>query len=181
MAETQEAMMRKLEDVSGMIKTQSLKLTTQSEATDAQSTQVAEQAAKLAALQGVSEDTRTREHRSSSSAPDVRQDSHSVSASQQNVPKFHGEASQDPMWRKKILSHLSVFNCREAVAPRSDPILVGDERVMPSELRRRHSTREIDDATRAWAILVEGVVFAPLANKIFQAGSPCAGWKVVED
>ena len=164
-----------------MIKAQSLKLTTQSEAMDAQSAQVVEQAAKLAALQGVSEDTRTREHRSSSSAPDVRQDSHSVSASQQNVPKFHGEASQDPMWRKKILSHLSVFNCREAVAPRSDPILVGDERVMPSELRRRHSTREIDDATRAWAILVEGVVFAPLANKIFQAGSPSAGWKVVED
>ena len=27
--------------------------------------------------------------------------------------------------------------------------------VMPSELRRRHSTREIDDATCAWAILVE--------------------------
>ena len=66
MAETQEAMMRKLEDVSGMIKTQSLKLTTQSEATDAQSTQVAEQAAKLAALQRASEDTCTREHRSSS-------------------------------------------------------------------------------------------------------------------
>ena len=52
---------------------------------------------------------------------------------------------------------------------------------MPSELRQRHSTREIDDATRAWAILVEGVGFAPLAYKIFQAGSPGGGWKVVED
>ena len=102
MAETQEAMMRKLEDVSGMIKTQSLKLTTQSEATDAQSTQVAEQAAKLAALQGAREDTRTSEHRSSSPAPDVRQGSNSVSASRQNVPKFHREAPQYPMWRKKI-------------------------------------------------------------------------------
>ena len=180
MAETQEAMMRKLEDVSGMIKTQSLKLTTQSEATDAQSTQVAEQAAKLAALQGAREDTRTSEHRSSSPAPDVRQGSNSVSASRQNVPKFHGEAPQYPMWRNKFLSHLCMFNCREAVATRCDLILGGDKRVMPSELRRRHSTREIDHATRAWVILVEGVVFVPRANKIFQAGSPSGGWKVVE-
>ena len=75
-----------------------------------------------------------------------------------------------------------MFSCRLAGAPRSDPIiLVGDERVMPSELRRRPSTRESYDATRTWAILAEGVVFAPLANKIVQAGSPSVGWKMVED
>ena len=135
MAETQEALMRKVEELSEIIKAQSLKLTSQSEAMDAQSAQVAEQAAKLAALRGASEDTRTREHWSISPAPDVRQGSYSVSASRQNVSTFHGEASQYPMWRKQILSHLSMLNCREAVVPRSDPILVGDERIMPSELK----------------------------------------------
>ena len=66
MAETQEALMRKVEELSEIIKAQSLKLTSQSEAMDAQSAQVAEQAAKLAALRRASEDTCTREHRSSS-------------------------------------------------------------------------------------------------------------------
>ena len=45
--------------------------------------------------------------------------------------------------------------------PRSDPILFGDERVMPSEQRRRRSRPEISTMRRAlaWAILVEGVCF----------------------
>ena len=63
MAETQEALMRKVEDLLEIIKAQSLKLTTQSEAMDAQSAQLAEQAAKLVALQGASEDTHTNEYR----------------------------------------------------------------------------------------------------------------------
>ena len=116
---------------------------------DAHSAEVAEQAAKLAALQEESEHTHTMEHRSSSPASDVREGSYSVSASRQNVLKLHGEAPQYPMRREQILPHLSMFNCREAVAPRADPILIGHERVMPSELRIRPSAREIDDATRA--------------------------------
>ncbi|CAM9913387.1 unnamed protein product, partial [Laminaria digitata] len=64
------------------------------------------------------------------------------------------------MWRKKLLSHLSMFGCREAVAPRAVPILVSDEGVLPSELKQRHTKTEIADATRAWAILVEGVALS---------------------
>ena len=40
--------------------------------------------------------------------------------------------------------------------------------------------RRIDDATRAWEILGEGVVFAPLTNTIVQAGSSSGGQKVVD-
>ena len=98
---------------------------------DAHSAEVAEQAAKLAALQEESEHTHTMEHRSSSPASDVREGSYSVSASRQNVPKFHGDAPQYPMWRKNFLSHLSMFIADKP--PQSDPILVSDERVMPSE------------------------------------------------
>ena len=71
MAETQEALMRKVEDLSELNAAQSLKLTTQSEAINAQSAQVAEQTVKLAVLQGASEDAHTREHRLSSPPPDV--------------------------------------------------------------------------------------------------------------
>ena len=51
----------------------------------------------------------------------------------------------------------SLFNCREPVAPRVIPIFVGDEKMVLNELRRRHFARDIDEATRAWAILEEGV------------------------
>ena len=127
MAETQEALMRKVEEPSELIVAKSLKLTTQSEVMDAQSTQVAEQAVKLAAIQGERDHARTREHRSRSSASDIRQGSCSVSVSRQNVPKFHREAPHYPVWWANILSHLSMCNCREAGAPRADPILVSDE------------------------------------------------------
>ena len=178
MAEThQKARTRKVQEVSQLVEAQSLQLADQSKAMDTQSAQVAEQAAKLEALQGESEGARPR-----SPAPDVRlTGSYSFSASRQSVPKLHGEAPQYPMWRKKILSHISMFGCREAVAPRAQPILVGDDGVMPSELRREHSPRDIKDATRTSAISVEGFVFSSLANKIFRAGSPSGGWKVVED
>lgn len=76
---------------------------------------------------------------------------------------------------------LSMFGCQEALAPRVDPTLVGDDKVMPRELRPRQSASDFDDATRAWAILVEGVFFVPLADNIFMAGSLIGGWKVVED
>ena len=79
------------------------------------------------------------------------------------------------MWWKKMQSLLSMFNCREAVAPRADPILANDERDMLSELRRRHSAGEVDETTNAPALLAEGVVFAPLVNKIVQAGLPNGG------
>ena len=65
--------MRKVEELSEMVKAQSLKFTTKSEAMDAQSAQVVEQTARLATLQGASEDPRTKEHRSTSPSPDVRQ------------------------------------------------------------------------------------------------------------
>ena len=66
--------------------------------------------------------------------------------------------------------HISMAHCTERVYV-WDKIRGGDERVTPSELRRRHSAREIDDATRDRATLVEGVVFAALANKVFQRSS----------
>ena len=40
---------------------------------------------------------------------------------------------------------------------------------------RQNSTLEIDDATRAWDVFVEGIVVAPLANTSLQAGSPSGG------
>ena len=52
-----------------------------------------------------------------------------------------------------------------------DPTVVGDEIMMPTELRRRHSAREMDEATREWAIVVEGVAYPPLSCKIFKSGS----------
>ena len=73
MAKTQEALMRKVEEPSELIVAKSLN--TQSEVMDAQSTQVAEQAVKLAAIQGERDHARTREHRSRSSASDIRQGS----------------------------------------------------------------------------------------------------------
>ena len=141
MAETQQkALTRQVRELSKLVEAQSLQLADQSKAMDKQSAQVAEQAAKLAELQGASEGARP-----TSPVPDVRlPGSYSVSASRQNVPKFHGEAPQYPMWRKKILSHLSIFGRREAVAPRAQPILVGDDRVIPIELRRVHSRHELE-------------------------------------
>lgn len=79
------------------------------------------------ALQGASEDARTREHRLSSPAPDVRPRAYSVSASRQNVPKFFGGAPQYSMWQNKILSHPSTFSCREA-----DPMLVCNNESCPA-------------------------------------------------
>ena len=136
MAKTQEALMRKVEEPSELIVAKSLN--TQSEVLDAQSTQVAEQAVKLAAIQGERDHARTREHRSRSSASDIRQGSCSVSVSRQNVPKFLREAPQYPVWWANILSHLSMCNCREAGAPRADPILVGDEHVRPATSTMLH-------------------------------------------
>ncbi|CAM9303856.1 unnamed protein product, partial [Laminaria digitata] len=140
MAEAQEAQMRKVEELSALVEAQSAK-------TEAQSAQATEQAAKLAALQGITELARTTERRPSSPGPDVRQGAYSVAASRHKVPMFHGEASEYPMWRKKLLSHIFMFYCGEAVAPRAVPILVGDEGVLPSELKQRHTDTEIADAT----------------------------------
>ena len=95
MAGTQEVQMRKVEELPELIAAQSLKLTIQPDAIDAQSAQVTELTAKLAGLQRASEDAFTREPRSSSPAPDVGQGAYSVSVSRQNVPpKFHRESPQ---------------------------------------------------------------------------------------
>ena len=56
MAETQQkALTRKVQELSKLVEAQSLQLADQSKAMDTQPAQVAEQAAKLAALQGESE------------------------------------------------------------------------------------------------------------------------------
>lgn len=106
---------------------------------------------------------------------------------------FHEEAPQYPGQRKNIMLFFSTY----VQMPRSRCaagcfcvvfqsfvcclILVGDERVAPSELRRRYSAREIiDGATRAWTILIEGFACALLSNKTFNSGSPSGGWKVVK-
>ena len=103
-----------------------------------------EQSAKLAELQGANEIARTGKPRSRSPAADARLSAHYISASRHNVPQFHGVKADDLMWRNKLLSHLSLFNYRKAVAPRAVPILVSNDNIMRSELRRRHSVREID-------------------------------------
>ena len=118
-----------------------------SDVTDAQSAQVTEQAANLAALQGASEDARTREHRSTSPAPDVRPGAYSASASRQNAPKFHGGVHQYPMWRKEILLRTYPFLGAEK------PLRCGltqsssvTQRVIPSELRRSHSAQRVTNS-----------------------------------
>lgn len=58
--------------------------------------------------------------------------------------------------------------------------LFGDEKVTPSELRGRYSEREIDCATGARDMIVEEDNFAPLPSKRFKAGSPNAGWEIVD-
>ena len=60
------------------------------------------------------------------------------------------------MWRKRF----GLASLRRADARRTVPALVGDERVLPSEQRRRHSVPDIDEATRAWALLAELIIFA---------------------
>ena len=106
-----------------------------------------EQFAKLAELRGASEDASTGKPRSRSIPTDTKLGPYSILASRHNVPPFHGVEAEYPMWRNKLSSHRSPFNCREAVAPRAIPILGGDKDVMPSEVRRRHSARGIDEAT----------------------------------
>ena len=80
------------------------------------------------------------------------------------------------MWRKKILSQLliiTMFGCRESSTARPDPILVGDDEAMPSE---------IDAATRDDRVILVGrSCFRSPGQQILKAGSPSGGWKVVED
>ena len=145
MAETQQkALTRQVRELSKLVEAQSLQLADQSKAMDKQSAQVAEQAAKLAELQGASEGARP-----TSPVPDVRlPGSYSVSASRQNVPKFHGEAPQYPMWRKEILLRTYPFLGAEK------PLRCGltqsssvTQRVIPSELRRSHSAQRVTNSS----------------------------------
>ena len=63
MAETQDSLMRNVDEFTELVAVQCLTTTTQSEAMDAQSVQMTKQAVKLVELQDASEDARTGEHR----------------------------------------------------------------------------------------------------------------------
>lgn len=85
------------------------------------------------------------------------------------------------MRRKKIVSHVLQLGCRDAVDPTTNPIMIGDETVNNSILRAKHFNRDINNATRAWTILVKAVKYAPLVNKMFEAGSPSVAWTAIEN
>lgn len=81
MAETQDALMHKVDELTQLVAAQSLRMTAQSEAMDAQSVRMTEQAVKPAELRGASKDSRIGEHRSRSPTSNARQGACSVSAS----------------------------------------------------------------------------------------------------
>lgn len=98
---------------------------------------------KLAELQGETGDCRTEGHRVTLLAPYTRQGAYSISASRQNVPKLNGDESKHLMWRETHrVFRLFLFSYRVAVAPQAVPVRVGDERVLPSEVRRQHPFRD---------------------------------------
>lgn len=142
----QEALMHQLAGLTVLGTAQYLKMVAQSHATDAQSVPMTEQSLTLAELQVSSEDSRTGDPRSRSPATDIQQDTYSTSATRLQVPKFHGVEADYPMWLNSFFGAPLSLNRREADASRAILIIVDDEKLMPSELRRRHSKRIKDSA-----------------------------------
>lgn len=68
------------------------------------------------------------------------------------VPKFNGDEAQYPMWRTKTAVTLLQAGCRSAIEPTGNPVRVGDESLVKSDLNALHSAEVIRKATLAWSI-----------------------------
>ena len=97
-----------------------------------------------------------------------------------NVPKFAGDQSRFPIWRRKITTCLLQAGCRKAINATNNPIRIGYGDVNEEELRAHHSASSIREASLAWKILDEAVTFPPLQNKMYSLGSPSEAWAAIE-
>lgn len=103
-----------------------------------------------------------------------------LSGGSMSVPKFNGDGSKFPLWRRRITTVLLQAGCRTAIDPTHNPVLIGDDSVGEVDLHACHGAETVRKASHAWSILMEAVTYSPLISRMYKRGSPSGAWAEIE-